>query len=62
MEAAFNCRIVAYFHSEKGRADFTIPLDDPADKSHVISFSCRSPAATAAATDAAVAQRADIAQ
>lgn len=35
----FNCRIVAYFHSEKGRADFTIPLDDPADKSHVISFS-----------------------
>jgi hypothetical protein len=30
---------IAYFHSEKGRADFTIPLDDPADKSHVISFS-----------------------
>jgi hypothetical protein len=35
----FACKMVAYFHSEKGRADFTVPLDDPADDSHVISFS-----------------------
>ena len=35
----FKCKIVAYFHSEKGRADFTVALDDPADRSHVISFS-----------------------
>ncbi len=35
----FTCRTIAYFHSEKGRADFTVPLDDPADGSHVISFS-----------------------
>jgi hypothetical protein len=35
----FACKMVAYFHSEKGRADFTVPLDDPADGSHVISFS-----------------------
>lgn len=35
----FACKIVAYFHSEKGRANFTVALDDPADDSHVISFS-----------------------
>jgi hypothetical protein len=35
----FACRSVAYFHSEQGRANFTIALDDPADASHVISFS-----------------------
>jgi hypothetical protein len=35
----FACKMVGYFHSEKGRADFTVPLDDPADDSHVISFS-----------------------
>ena len=35
----FACKMVAYFHTEKGRADFTVPLDDPADDSHVISFS-----------------------
>jgi hypothetical protein len=35
----FACRAVAYFHSEKGRASFTVALDDPADGSHVISFS-----------------------
>ena len=35
----FACKMVAYFHSEKGRADFTVPLEDPADDSHVISFS-----------------------
>jgi hypothetical protein len=35
----FACKAVAYFHSQQGRADFTIVLDDPADKSHVVSFS-----------------------
>jgi hypothetical protein len=35
----FACKSVAYFHSEKGRANFSIALDDPADSSHVISFS-----------------------
>src|ERR1700692_4880956 len=35
----FACRAVAFFHSEQGRANFTIALDDPADDSHVISFS-----------------------
>jgi hypothetical protein len=35
----FGCKIVAYFHSDKGRANFTVALDDPADDSHVISFS-----------------------
>lgn len=35
----FGCRSVAFFHSLKGRADFTIALDDPSDDSHVISFS-----------------------
>lgn len=36
---AFSCRAVAYFHSEKGRANFTVALDDPDDDSHVIAFS-----------------------
>ena len=35
----FRCRSVAFFHSVRGRADFTIVLDDPTDDSHVISFS-----------------------
>ena len=35
----FSCKVVAYFHSEKGRANFTVALDDPTDASHVISFS-----------------------
>ena len=35
----FACKAVAYFHGEQGRADFTIVLDDPTDKSHMISFS-----------------------
>ncbi|WP_423888576.1 hypothetical protein [Bradyrhizobium sp.] len=36
---AFPCRTVAYAHSVKGRAYFTIALDDPADQSHIVSFS-----------------------
>jgi hypothetical protein len=35
----FACKAVAYFHNEEGRANFTVALDDPADQSHVISFS-----------------------
>ena len=35
----FACKVVAYFHSERGRASFTVALDDPADTSHIISFS-----------------------
>jgi hypothetical protein len=35
----FACRAIAYFHSEQGRASFTVALQDPADDSHVISFS-----------------------
>jgi hypothetical protein len=35
----FACKAVAYFHSEKGRANFTVALDDPADQSHIIAFS-----------------------
>jgi len=35
----FACKAVAYFHSEKGRANFTVALDDPSDNSHIISFS-----------------------
>jgi hypothetical protein len=35
----FACRSVAYAHSSGGRAYFTIALDDPADHSHIISFS-----------------------
>jgi len=35
----FACKIVAFFHSERGRASFTVALDDPSDQSHVVSFS-----------------------
>jgi hypothetical protein len=35
----FACRAVGYFHSEKGRALFTVALEDPLDDTHVISFS-----------------------
>jgi len=35
----FACRTVAFFHGEQGRTNFTVALDDPADNSHVISFS-----------------------
>jgi hypothetical protein len=36
---SFACRTVAYAHSTRGRAYFTIALDDPADHNHIISFS-----------------------
>ena len=35
----FACKAVAYFHSQQGRAHFTIVLDDRRDASHIISFS-----------------------
>jgi hypothetical protein len=35
----FSCRTVGFFHNEEGRTNFTIAVDDPADNSHVISFS-----------------------
>jgi hypothetical protein len=35
----FACRAIAYFHTQHGRANFTVALDDPADHSHIISFS-----------------------
>jgi hypothetical protein len=35
----FACKAVGFFHSEKGRVNFAIALDDPADNSHIISFS-----------------------
>ena len=35
----FACRAVAFFHGEQGRANFTIALDDPADDTHIITFS-----------------------
>jgi hypothetical protein len=35
----FACRAVAFYQTEQGRANFTIALDDPADDSHIITFS-----------------------
>jgi hypothetical protein len=35
----FSCRTVGFFHNEEGRTNFTIAVEDPADSSHVISFS-----------------------
>jgi hypothetical protein len=35
----FTCRAVAFFQTDEGRANFTIALDDPADKSHIVTFS-----------------------
>ena len=35
----FACRTVAYVHSVQGRAYFTVAIDDPADQSHIVSFS-----------------------
>jgi hypothetical protein len=35
----FRCRAVAYSHTEQGRANFAIALDDPSDDTHIITFS-----------------------
>jgi hypothetical protein len=37
----FGCKVVGFFHGEHGRVNFTVVLDDPADASHIISFSGR---------------------
>jgi len=35
----FACTSVAFFHSPGGRASFTVPLNDPDDDTHIITFS-----------------------
>jgi hypothetical protein len=35
----FECRAVGFFQTEEGRANFTIALNDPADASHIVTFS-----------------------
>jgi hypothetical protein len=35
----FACKTVAYSHGDKGRVNFAVAVDDPADESHVVSFS-----------------------
>ncbi|AWM03655.2 hypothetical protein [Bradyrhizobium amphicarpaeae] len=35
----FGCKTVAYAHGDKGRVNFSVAVDDPADHSHVVSFS-----------------------
>jgi hypothetical protein len=38
-ERDFVCTSVAFFHSPGGRSSFVIPLNDPDDDSHIITFS-----------------------
>jgi hypothetical protein len=38
-ERDFACTTVAFSHSPGGRSGFTVPLDDPDDDSHIITFS-----------------------
>jgi len=35
----FVCTSVAFFHSPGGRSSFTVPLNDPDDDSHIVTFS-----------------------
>jgi hypothetical protein len=35
----FGCKAVAYAHADKGRVNFAVAVDDPADDNHVVSFS-----------------------
>ena len=35
----YACRAIAFFQTDEGRANFVIALDDPADSSHIITFS-----------------------
>ena len=35
----YTCKAVAYFHTQSGRSEFTVVLDDPSDNSHIVSFS-----------------------
>jgi hypothetical protein len=38
-ERDFVCTTIAFFHSPGGRSSFTVPLNDPDDDSHIITFS-----------------------
>jgi hypothetical protein len=38
-ERDFSCSTVAFSHSPGGRSGFTVPLNDPDDASHIITFS-----------------------
>jgi hypothetical protein len=38
-ERDFVCTTVAFFHSPGGRSSFTVPLNDPDDESHIVTFS-----------------------
>ena len=35
----YGCKTVAYAHADKGRVNFAVAVDDPADENHVVSFS-----------------------
>lgn len=35
----YACKTVAYAHGDKGRVNFAVAVDDPADANHVVSFS-----------------------
>jgi hypothetical protein len=39
VEHDFSCSTVAFSHSPGGRSGFTVPLNDPDDASHIITFS-----------------------
>jgi hypothetical protein len=38
-ESDFACTSVAFFHTPGGRSSFAVPLNDPNDESHIITFS-----------------------
>lgn len=38
-ERDFSCTSIAFFHSPGGRSGFTVPLNDPDDDTHIITFS-----------------------
>jgi hypothetical protein len=35
----FRCKTIGFFHGLHGRVSFTVVVDDPADQSHIVSFS-----------------------
>jgi hypothetical protein len=39
VERDFSCTTVAFSHSPGGRSGFTVPLNDPDDDSHIVTFS-----------------------
>jgi hypothetical protein len=39
VERDFACTSVSFFHTPGGRSSFTVPLNDPADDSHIVTFS-----------------------